>query len=1057
MRRGLQALLVSACLAGTASGQCAGMAGKWYDEASEDAMTVSEADCQLTSKYGTAKVTVDDVAPLTGILRALGLSGHYNSAGNFIQWTNGIRWTKMSEKQVTTDFETRLTTAESKVTEYETRIKESETRLTGAESKATECETKMKEAEARLTESELRTTKAEERLTELEKLVTGLPEITTAIAELRTKTDELAAAMNKGGVPITFAPTTAMPATDTPATTTPTGTPATGVPATGTPATGTPATQVPPTAAATTAPGTAGTAAPTVDYATALELQELRDLVAQMNTTGSGEPGRDGYCSVQPNVTSVYIPVARYMFRSNAGDVCVTGPVASVGPPGSVGVPSLKVTPQITNQNCRWTSRMQDRMYAYKGDTLVFWRGTDKGRSIWLMENEQKFKKCDFTGAKLLAGLLDLESMEMRGKNFTFTLSEAGSYFFASDKAGYSGDERIKSCWNPVDGKYPGQDKAWGDATKTEVVVLDPTTEVMAQCPLYDPSKYGASNGGGQIDSESVERLKGAVAAMGRQLIATEIRTQERVRYMGNSGITQTRSGGQGTDSFFSGTYVGGGVANIHNHANNKFTVGMGEFAAVLNGVQFNTRHNDYSLEKADPTLTVEQYQSSWPPKSTPISLPEVPPSVLAKSSVPDQVTEMREYFRAYKLQDPTIRDYRPFFKAKLCYLEGTWAEAQDNIAEPFASDRHQIDADSWSDLNQKNAFLMNNGQKLSLENLPYLPTSFRDMWTRDDGSTFEPRMAQYFYRIKCMDIAEDVPTARFRVRQDLHIQLGAGKPQTREQLSTSRRALFDINPVSMEDYRPTNPWPVGKTTWEYMDELMARVPGFDGPNGNLIDDSLGPTCATYDGKETLNTAFYTRYYSMLEKDAMGQSKKKRSFNDYMFAARTTHKRVSPQEACAEVSDETGGMTKADESRQDICKAMAGKQLECQTHAGWAVDDVSGTASGAKCVYLPGKQCVYKKCWEQRWSYAIPLEIIYTTPLSDWNPYNIEYFEKGDAGYDAVAKGRNGRDKPYIGGSRKYHFITPAEFFTSVKTKDPADTSGGETNVLDSKGKSRKV
>ena len=29
--------------------------------------------------------------------------------------------------------------------------------------------------------------------------------------------------------------------------------------------------------------------------------------------------------------------------------------------------------------------------------------------------------------------------------------------------------------------------------------------------------------------------------------------------------------------------------------------------------------------------------------------------------------------------------------------------------------------------------------------------------------------------------------------------------------------------------------------------------------------------------------------------------------------------------------------------------------------------------------------------YEQKWSYAVPLEIIYLTPLAKWNPYNIEY------------------------------------------------------------------
>ena len=31
----------------------------------------------------------------------------------------------------------------------------------------------------------------------------------------------------------------------------------------------------------------------------------------------------------------------------------------------------------------------------------------------------------------------------------------------------------------------------------------------------------------------------------------------------------------------------------------------------------------------------------------------------------------------------------------------------------------------------------------------------------------------------------------------------------------------------------------------------------------------------------------------------------------------------------------------------------------------------------------------------QKWTWAIPLEMIYLTPLHRWNPYNLEY--KGDA------------------------------------------------------------
>ena len=958
--RVMHTVFAVACLAGTASASCAGMAGKWYDEASEDTMSATESNCQIATRYGTAQVDGHDVSPLTGIFRTLGITGEYHAAAGYITWSNGIRWTKLATSTTNADTESRIATNEDMVASLQTALNDANVKVDAHEA----------------------------RITELERL----------IAELRTRSDELAAAINAGGT------------------------------------------------------STGGTV-PSGDYAAAADLAQLE---TQVQTLAANGVGRDGYCSVQPTVTSVYVPITRYVYRKYVKDVCSVGPVAS---PGGPGVPSMVTVPSLKNTNCRWTSTMTPKIFAYVGDTLIFWRGSDKRNNLWRMENEAKYKNCDFSGAKLVAGLIDFEGVEMQGNNFTVVLDKPGSYFFASDKTGTFGDERKQFCWDPAVGQYPGQGANWGEAVRTQVVVLNPKTEVMAQCPLYDPAKFGVTGGGGGVaaDSASVERLKGAVAAMGRQIIANELRTQERVRADGNTGLTITRSTFQGTDAFFQESYVGYGVANMHNHADFRYTIGMGEFGAVLNGVQFTTRHNDYTLDKPDPTLTVEQYHSAWPPKSKLIAFPAVPPSVLAKSTVPEQITEMREYFKAFKQQNIAIRDYRPFFKAKLCYLEGTWAEAQDNVAEPFASDRHQIDADSWADLNQKTAFLMNNGQKLALENLPFLPTSFRDMWTRDDGSTFEPRQAQYFYRIKCMDIAEDVPTARFRVRQDLHVQMGLNKPETRAKVERTHRALFELNPQPLGVYNKANKWPVGKTTWEYIDELMERAPGFDGPQGNLLDDSFGPICARFDNSEKLNTAFYSRYFTMSQKDAMGAAQKKRGFNDFLYAAQTTHKRVSPQEACSEV--EGGSRSASDKARITECDSKK-DVISCNTREPWTGPETTGTATGAKCVWRDDwKLCVYKKCWEQRWSYAMPLEIVYTTPLTNWNPFGIDFFVKGEPGYNNVDNNdKNGQqDKPYVGGHRAKFFRTPAAFFKEQLQKDAADTSGGVTFVKDKNGVTRSV
>ena len=137
----------------------------------------------------------------------------------------------------------------------------------------------------------------------------------------------------------------------------------------------------------------------------------------------------------------------------------------------------------------------------------------------------------------------------------------------------------------------------------------------------------------------------------------------------------------------------------------------MGEFIAVLNGIEFRTRHNDYTLYRAASNSNV--YKATEP-----IPFPNIPPEVIAAgtsycnvSPVEDcdvigQVIEMREWFRAFQLQDATIRNYTAYFKPLLVYLEGGWTTSSGGkIDEPFNSDRHHIDAESWQDLQEKVLF----------------------------------------------------------------------------------------------------------------------------------------------------------------------------------------------------------------------------------------------------------------------------------------------------------------------------------------------------------------
>ena len=188
---------------------------------------------------------------------------------------------------------------------------------------------------------------------------------------------------------------------------------------------------------------------------------------------------------------------------------------------------------------------------------------------------------------------------------------------------------------------------------------------------------------------ESIEHLA-------RQLELQRLYIEERIRSDGGSGIKQNRLLRKGTKTYNAPSFTGGRVAAIHEHSNNIRVVGMGEMIAVLNGVEFRTRHNDYMLVM--PHRTDGTYEAVEE-----IPYPEVPPEVTAFPNVEDQVTEMQKWFQAWGDQDYSVRDYRPYFKAALCYLEGAWTLPEGTaIDESFESDRHSIDATSWDDLLEK-------------------------------------------------------------------------------------------------------------------------------------------------------------------------------------------------------------------------------------------------------------------------------------------------------------------------------------------------------------------
>ena len=495
--------------------------------------------------------------------------------------------------------------------------------------------------------------------------------------------------------------------------------------------------------------------------------------------------------------------------------------------------------------------------------------------------------------------------------------------------------------------------------------------------------------------TDTIKDLQAAIGHLSRMLILSQFSTEQRVRSEGDSGLTNVRGHYDGDAAYDDGTYSNGETASIHDHSDNIILVGIGEIQAVLNGVEFRTRHNDYNLNM--PHRNSTEYGATEP-----IPYPDVPPEVINAGDVDAQVIEMQEWFRAFKTQNKSHRNYPEYFKPILCYLEGTWILDKDELEEPFDSDRHQIDAKSWKQLHDKIRWMSNSGRKNSVENLAHLPSCIRNLV----NDTY-PIISNWEYRILCIPLKNDIPTSRFRIVDDLSVQL-MGSPLTRDELYFDRRARFEINKYINLDNLNDHKWSPGRKKWNYLDYLMEQIPGKDNYIANITDElpDGSEQVIHFNTDKTVNSGYYTRYYGLKGSDAMGSSKHRRSWNDrYLFAAKTTQKKVSPIEFDFEMEDENG-------------------------------------------------DTIYHKTIS-RWSYAIPLEIIYQTPLTKWNPYNIPFINTRE--YQYRTGSCDSISTAYNGWTTNNAYFTPASFFDGITQSSTADTAKENVCALDSNNEPKPV
>jgi len=333
----------------------------------------------------------------------------------------------------------------------------------------------------------------------------------------------------------------------------------------------------------------------------------------------------------------------------------------------------------------------------------------------------------------------------------------------------------------------------------------------------------------------------------------------------------------EGTRPYYAFTQSGWRFAAVHNHANNIRTIGLGESSIVLNGVEFRTRHNDYSLVM--PSRTSTEFHSVED-----IEFPDVPDAVTNKPSLEEEIEEMRQWFKAWRDQDASQRDYTQYFKPVLCYMEGAWFYPDSIPLDGFASDRHTVAADSFEDLKNKIKFTSETGRKQNHENFSYLPTKIVEVRNNT------PVYAQWNYRILCHPLSRDVPLNRYRAVDDLAARMRFRL--TYEEYKQSSAARFQINPIDSGRFRDL------MTMRGYLDELMEEIPGKNNYPASFTDDAFGQLAHSMTRDESgayppLNTGYYHRWYRANQ----GTLNRHRAFNDEtLFMAMTDHPQVVPSE-----------------------------------------------------------------------------------------------------------------------------------------------------------------
>ena len=249
-----------------------------------------------------------------------------------------------------------------------------------------------------------------------------------------------------------------------------------------------------------------------------------------------------------------------------------------------------------------------------------------------------------------------------------------------------------------------------------------------------------------------------------------------------------------------------------------------------------------------------------------------------------------------------------------------------------------------------------------------------------------KPKYARWDYRMLSHELNNDLPTSYLKIIFDP--VSGRRHDWNRKTYEDSATAKFDIEGLDYHGSRkePGHERPI---YYNYLDSLMEEIPGKDNYGASITADGFDTVIKSAHPKRkgaTLNGAHYHRPYKLTSKDAMGVDMAQRGYSDRFYLALTTQDNV------------------------------AGVSYVITNKKGETIKNVHAKAS-----------------------YAVPVEIIYLTPLNKWNPFNIK--QELDC---SDVTGIGTKADPFSASCPDRHFLTPDSFFTGSE----ATVCSNDSNIM---------